>query len=99
MNPALAADGKIKRILVYALETCGGIAGAALVLSGIVMTTMVGDARNKVLWLLFVVVLLASGATLTLVRRLTPLRIVAGSIALVLLVSCLIAAIVLPPIR
>ena len=82
--------------IIGVLEVCGGIAGASMILGGVLLLVSVLGSSHQLLQLVSALVLLAGGILLTFVRQLRRTRVVIGAMFLVFVVLCFMAALFLP---
>ncbi len=86
---------KARRLIRTTLECAGGIAGAALVLGGVLLL-VIGISERRPLGIAFAVGLLSGGAVLAFARHAGRIRSVVGAVFLILVIATLAAALFLP---
>jgi hypothetical protein len=82
--------------IIGVLEVCGGIAGASMILGGVLLLVSVLGSSHQLLQLVSALVLLTVGLFLTFLRQLRRTRVVIGALFLVFVVLCFMAALFLP---
>ncbi|MBZ5630834.1 MAG: hypothetical protein LAO06_18415 [Acidobacteriia bacterium] len=85
-----------RKIIIDIFDVAGGIAGACMILGGVLLLVSAPGSMNKVLQVVSALALISFGLVLAIRRRFKRTRIVLGAMFIVFLVVSYLAAVFLP---
>ncbi len=86
---------QMRKAVVSALDTAGGIAGAGLIFCGVLLA-VIGASDRRLLTVGLAIAFLIAGSVLAFKKRTGGVRAIAGAVFLILIVVSFFAAIFMP---